>query len=34
MARPDKGQVIIDRVFREENSAEARLLMGSIPLTG
>jgi tetratricopeptide (TPR) repeat protein len=26
----DKGQVIIDRVFREENSAEARLLMGSI----
>ena len=28
----DKGQVIIDRVFREENSAEARLLMGSILL--
>ena len=26
----DKGQVIIDRVFRDENSAEARLLMGSI----
>ena len=28
----DKGQVIIDRVFRDENSAEARLLMGSILL--
>ena len=28
----EKGQVIIDRVFREENSAEARLLMGSILL--
>lgn len=26
----DKGQMIIDRVFRDENSAEARLLMGSI----
>ncbi len=30
--QPDKGQVIIDRVFRDENSAEARLLMGSILL--
>jgi len=30
--QPDKGQVIIDRVFREENSAEARLLMGSMLL--
>jgi tetratricopeptide (TPR) repeat protein len=28
----DKGQVIIDRVFHDENSAEARLLMGSILL--
>jgi tetratricopeptide (TPR) repeat protein len=28
----DKGQVIIDRVFRDDNSAEARLLMGSILL--
>ena len=28
----DKGQVIIDRVFRDQNSAEARLLMGSILL--
>ena len=28
----DKGQVIIDRMFRDENSAEARLLMGSILL--
>jgi tetratricopeptide (TPR) repeat protein len=26
----DQGQLIIDRVFRDENSAEARLLMGSI----
>ena len=30
--QPEKGQVIIDRVFRDENSAEARLLMGSILL--
>ncbi|HKQ52908.1 MAG TPA: tetratricopeptide repeat protein [Pyrinomonadaceae bacterium] len=28
----DKGQLVIDRVFRDENSAEARLLMGSILL--
>jgi tetratricopeptide (TPR) repeat protein len=28
----NKGQVLIDRVFREEDSAEARLLMGSILL--
>src|SRR5215213_6145144 len=28
----DKGQLLIDRVFRDENSAEARLLMGSILL--
>ena len=28
--QPEKGQVIIDQVFRDENSAEARLLMGSI----
>jgi tetratricopeptide (TPR) repeat protein len=28
----DKGQVLIDRVFRDEDSAEARLLMGSILL--
>jgi len=27
-----KGQSVIDRVFRDENSAEARLLMGSILL--
>lgn len=27
-----KGQVLIDRVFRDEDSAEARLLMGSILL--
>ena len=30
--QPDQGQVIIDRVFRDDNSAEARLLMGSILL--
>lgn len=28
----EKGQLLIDRVFRDENSAEARLLMGSILL--
>jgi tetratricopeptide (TPR) repeat protein len=28
----DKGQIIIDTVFRDDNSAEARLLMGSILL--
>ncbi|HXG92035.1 MAG TPA: tetratricopeptide repeat protein [Blastocatellia bacterium] len=28
----DRGQVLIDRVFRDENSAEARLLIGSILL--
>lgn len=28
----DKGQVLIDRVFRDENSAEARLLIGSLLL--
>lgn len=28
----DKGQAIIDRVFRDENSAEARLLIGSLLL--
>jgi tetratricopeptide (TPR) repeat protein len=28
----NKGQVLIDRVFRDENSAEARLLIGSILL--
>lgn len=28
----DRGQQIIDRLFRDENSAEARLLMGSILL--
>ena len=28
----EKGQVLIDRVFRDEDSAEARLLMGSILL--
>lgn len=28
----DKGQVLIDRVFRDEDSAQARLLMGSILL--
>ena len=28
----EKGQLLIDRVFRDENSAEARLLIGSILL--
>ena len=28
----DKGQLLIDRVFRDEDSAEARLLMGTILL--
>ena len=28
----DKGQLLIDRVFRDEESAEARLLVGSIQL--
>lgn len=28
----DKGQLLIDRVFRDENSAEARLLIGSLLL--
>jgi tetratricopeptide (TPR) repeat protein len=30
--QPDKGQEIIDRVFRDDDSAEAHLLMGSILL--